>query len=162
VRALDLFCGAGGVTRGLMQAGFYVVGVDIIPQPRYVGDAFIQADALEYLRTADLSRFDLITASPPCKGHTVLRHAPRTKKHVDLITPTRPLLEQSGRPYCIENVVGAPLINPVMLCGSMFGLGAGGFHLERHRLFEASFPLKAPGPCKHVKPVVCVIGGHFR
>lgn len=122
--ALDLFCCAGGVTRGLQQAGFYVVGVDHEPQPRYCGDAFVQADALKYLATADLSRFDLICASPPCKPFTPMRHAPRTKKHPDLITPTRPLLERSGRPYCVENVVGARsyLKNPTMLCGSMFGL----------------------------------------
>jgi DNA (cytosine-5)-methyltransferase 1 len=41
----------------------------------------------------------------------------------------------------------------VMLCGSMFGLGArdswGKYRvLRRHRLFLTNFPLQAPGPCK--------------
>ena len=146
MKTLDLFCGASGVARGLMQAGLHVVGVDLEPQPRYCGDAFTQADALAFLERADLSRFDFIWASPPCKAPTALRHAPRTKKHVDLITPTHPLLERSGRPYCIENVVGARryLKNPTMLCGSMFELRAGGFHLKHHRCSRRAFRSRRP------------------
>ena len=74
-RALDLFCGAGGATRGLQMAGFHVTGVDINPQPRYVGDAFFQADAL----TFPLDGFDFIWASPPCQAHTSLRTMPNAK-----------------------------------------------------------------------------------
>jgi DNA (cytosine-5)-methyltransferase 1 len=122
MRALDLYCCAGGVTRGLQQAGLYVVGIDRQHQPNYRGDAFVRADALEYLESADLSQFDFIWASPPCQGFTRLRHAPGTKAHPDLITPTRALLVRSGKPYCIENVVGAPLVNPTTPCGTMFGL----------------------------------------
>ena len=68
--ALDLDRGAGGATRGLRQAGFRVVGADLRTQPNYCGDVFVQADALEYLKTADLSRFDFIWASPPCQRFT--------------------------------------------------------------------------------------------
>ena len=161
MRALDLFCGAGGATRGLQQASFDVVGVDLRPQPNYCG-AFVRADALAYLETADLDRFDFIGASPPCQRFTSMRHAPGTKAHPDLITPTRELLERSGKPYCIENVIGAPLINPTTLCGSMFGRQApDGSKLRRHRLFETSFPLLAPS-CQHGRPVIGVYGAHSR
>jgi DNA (cytosine-5)-methyltransferase 1 len=149
----------------LQQAGFEVVGVDIVPQPRYCGDLFIQADALEFLQTADLSQFDFIWASPPCQAYTSLKHAPGRHRNADLIGVTREALIQTGLPYAVENVEGARarLIDPIMLCGSMFGLSAGGYRLERHRWFEASFPLTAPGPCQHDDcPVVGIYGGHFR
>jgi DNA (cytosine-5)-methyltransferase 1 len=166
MNALDLYCGAGGAARGLQQAGFHVVGVDDQPQPRYCGDAFVKADALEYLKNADLDRFDFIWASPPCQRHTALKSAPNAKgaAHRDWIPATRELLKRSGKPYCIENVIGAPLIGPTTLCGSMFRLQApGGAALRRHRLFEASFPLTAPSPCRHGSgPVIGVYGAHVR
>jgi DNA (cytosine-5)-methyltransferase 1 len=174
MRALDLYCGAGGATRGLMQTGFHVTGVDIEPQPRYCGDAFVRADALRYLATTDLSPFDLIWASPPCPRFTALRTAPGAKgdAHPDLITPTRALLQRSGKPWVIENVAGARkyLIDPIVLCGTAFGLetppyktAPGGFELRRHRLFEvAGFTVSAP-PCLHSgRPVIGVYGGHCR
>jgi DNA (cytosine-5)-methyltransferase 1 len=163
LQALDLYCGAGGVALGLQQAGFHVLGVDIRPQPRYVGDAFLRTDALEYLAGADLERFDLIWASPPCQRFTSLRHAPGTKAHPDLIGSTREALLRSGKPWVIENVVGAPLRSPIVLCGSIFGLRTpDGAELRRHRLFETSFPIAAP-PCRHGDgPVLGVYGGHFR
>jgi DNA (cytosine-5)-methyltransferase 1 len=108
--AVDLYCGAGGVACGLSQAGFTkVIGVDIKPQPRYCGSAFVQMDALAYLRQTDLSWADFIWASPPCPRFSELRYAPGAKgdAHPDLITPTRELLERTGKPWTIENVEGA-------------------------------------------------------
>jgi DNA (cytosine-5)-methyltransferase 1 len=164
-RALDLYCCAGDATRGLQQAGFRVTGVDIRRQPNYSGDAFVLGDALEFLRSADLSQFAYITASPPCQAYSVLRHAPGEHRDADLIGPTREALIRTGLPYVIENVEGARdrLINPIMLCGSMFGLKTpNGAQLRRHRLFETSFPLAAPSRCRHRRPTIGVYGGHFR
>jgi hypothetical protein len=47
---VDFFCKAGGATKGYQDAGFYVIGVDIEPQPHYCGDEFIQGDAIDMLR----------------------------------------------------------------------------------------------------------------
>ena len=66
-RVLDLCCGVGGATRGYQLAGCHVTGVDISAQPDYCGDAFIQADALEYCR-----EHDFIHASWPCQAHSAL------------------------------------------------------------------------------------------
>lgn len=150
-RILDLFCGAGGCTKGYQEAGFYVVGVDINPQPNYCGDRFIQEDALDPLIFNSeepgylASGFDAIHASPPCQAFTAYRRRGGGvgQGYSNLISETRALLKATGLPYVIENVPGAPLENPIQLCGSSFGLD-----VRRHRLFETSFPLLAP-PCNH-------------
>jgi len=135
-KALDLFCGAGGATKGLQRAGFHVTGVDINPQPRYCGDELIQADALA--PPVDLADFDFIWASPPCQAYTLA--APLQKRdNPRLIEPVRELLVASGKPYTIENVPKAPLINPTTLCGLTFGL-----RVKRHRIFETTFPVQPP------------------
>jgi DNA (cytosine-5)-methyltransferase 1 len=153
--ALDLFCGAGGVTHGLRRAGFHVTGVDINPQPNYCGDEFIRGDIREaFLRAqaSDISErlvsfdYDLIWASPPCQGRTAYKRRPNHVASVDtdaMIELTRGVLRSTGVPYIIENVPSAPLINPIVLCGSMFGLD-----VRRHRVFECSFPVAQP-PCLH-------------
>lgn len=144
-RVLDLFCCAGGATRGYQLAGFHVTGVDIAPQPRYCGNAFVQADAVEYA-AAHAHRFDFVHASPPCQRYTLCQRI-QDRDHPDLIDPVRQILCRSGVPYVIENVMGAPLENPVVLCGAMFGL-----RTYRHRGFEASFPLTAPPHPEHTAP----------
>ena len=166
LRALDLFSGAGGATRGLQLAGFDVTGVDIDPQPRYCGDRFVQAEALSFLQAKFATicmSMDLIWASPPCQAHTSLKSMHNAKKHIDLIAPTRALLQQIGVPYVIENVVGAPLINYVTLCGTMFDLRTdGGAALHRHRNIEASFHLPQKN-CRHSNDdVIGIYGGHYR
>jgi len=162
MRVLDLFCGAGGASVGYVRAGFDVVGVDIEAQPNYPGE-FVRADVLG-LDPAFLAGFDLVHASPPCKGYTALRHAPGRKVHPLLIEPTRKLVRAAGRPYVIENVEGAApfMDDPIRLCGTMFNLGAAGFDLHRHRLFESSFLIVPPCRCWHARPVLGIYGGHVR
>lgn len=139
---LDLFCCGGGATRGYQRAGFYVIGVDISNQPNYCGDEFIQADALDFLRRYVWAA-DAIHASPPCQAYTHARHmANRGREdHPRLIEPVRDALRLLGLPYVIENVEGAPLENPVMICGTAMGLT-----VKRHRLFESNVPIMVP-PC---------------
>jgi DNA (cytosine-5)-methyltransferase 1 len=151
-RLLDLFCGAGGIAEGYHRAGFEIVGVDIEPQPHYPFE-FHQADAL----TFPLDGFDCYHASPPCQFASDL--AFRTGgEYPNLVAPTQKLLRATCLPYIIENVSRrAGLCDPVMLCGSMFGLGANGRQLRRHRLFECNFPVMAP-PCQHRGQPIGVYG----
>lgn len=165
-RALDLFCGAGGATRGLQQAGYIVHGVDFVPQPCYCGEQFTQADALTYGTYEWFRQFDLVWASPPCQAHTTLRSMWNARKHEDLIAPTRARLSEMRVPYVMENVPGSTLDNDMFfLCGSMFGLGVevydGWRQLRRHRWFEASFKPLVP-PCHHTGPTIGIYGDHAR
>jgi len=140
-RLLDLFCGAGGASMGYHRAGFYVVGVDIKPQPHYPFP-FYRADALEF----PLEGFDAYHASPPCQAFSIASnvHRNRGKKYPDLLGITRQILESTCRPYVIENVPAAPMLEPIRLCGTMFFLG-----VFRHRLFETNFPAFQPFHIKH-------------
>ena len=190
-RALDLFSGAGGATKGLQRAGFHVTGVDIKPQKRYCGDGFVQLDALAFpilccarcldrrirfscdvaregrCKCGDYQPFDFIWASPPCQAFSALRHLSRKNQHPNLIPETRQGLIEGGVPYVIENVPGAPLGESgylIMLCGTMFGLQTadGSAELRRHRLFECSFSIPLRPACQHHQPVVGIYGEHAR
>lgn len=145
---LDLFCGAGGAAVGYHRAGFDVVGVGCEWQLNYPF-SYVQDDALEFLgryvalkevwpRTA----YGAIHASPPCQPYSSTKSL-HDAEYAALIPEVRSLLQATGLPYVIENVVGAPLVNPVKLCGSSFGLG-----VRRHRLFETNFPVMSV-PCAH-------------
>jgi DNA (cytosine-5)-methyltransferase 1 len=141
-RLLDLFCGAGGAAMGYHRAGFEVVGVDIEPQSHYPFE-FTQADALAF----PLDGFDAIHASPVCKRWSqVTRTSVDPESHPDTLTPIRErFLTEAIVPWVIENVPCAPLIDPIMLCGSMFDLD-----VQRHRLFETNWGLvDHHWPCRH-------------
>lgn len=163
MKALDLFCCAGGATKGLQRAGFHVTGIDIKPQPRYCGDAFIQADATR--PPVDLRAFDFIWASPPCQAHTTLKSMHNARHHEDLIPQTRELLQKSGAPWVMENVPGSTLEDGFFLCGSMFGLGVqvyDGFRqLRRHRWFESTIRPLVPN-CQHQGATIGFYGDHAR
>lgn len=162
-KLLDLFCCAGGAAMGYSRAGFDVYGVDIEDRVRYpfafhLGDAidvmailnaggtvvFVHKDGTT--ETLSLADFAAVHGSPPCQQFTAYGRSD-TKgwkdNYLDLVEPTREALIASGLPYIIENVVGAPLIGPVMLCGSSFGLD-----VRRHRLFESNVVMLTP-PCDH-------------
>jgi DNA (cytosine-5)-methyltransferase 1 len=165
-KLLDLFCGAGGAGEGYRRAGFHVVAVDIVPQ-KHNPHEFYQDDALHVLDMLlsgeewngyRLHDFQVIHASPPCQEYSIasMRYRQQGKHYPELIGPIRKRLERSGLAWVIENVPGAPLRSPVMLCGSMFGLV-----VRRHRLFEipcANPLLFAPFSCRHDYIAVTVCG----
>lgn len=111
--AIDLFCGKGGWTNGLLEAGFEVYGCDIEPQPDYKG-TFIECDILE-LNAEILRRLrpSFGTCSSPCEQFSVhgMKHFHPNPKYpemgVKLFNHGRQMLEQLNIPYVMENVRSA-------------------------------------------------------
>lgn len=146
IKLLDGFCSAGGCSMGYylgakeLGIDIEITGVDINPQPNYPFK-FIQADVFDI----NLSEYTFIHASPPCQAYSVLSGL-TTKEYPMLIPTVREMLIASGKDYIIENVYGAKshMINPIMLCGTMFDL-----KVFRHRLFECSFNITQPEHISH-------------
>ena len=163
---LDACCCEGGAAEGYRRAGFFVVGVDVTPQPRYAGDAFIHADIMDLLDTWlddpswkyqgwALEDFSGAHASPPCQMYS--RHL----KHMALPQPMlidalRVMLNQTGLAWVMENVEGSPLAEASDLFGAhgatVCGTGLG-LRVYRHRIFESSFPLTGTH-CDHSLPAM--------
>jgi DNA (cytosine-5)-methyltransferase 1 len=154
LKILDLFCGAGGASHGYALAGFEVTGIDIKHGKRYPY-TYIRRDVMG-LTVEDLAPYDLIHASPPCQTFSITQHLRNAQgkgtDKLDLLEPVRDLLIRSGKPYVIENVKGAPLLNAVQVCGSAFGL-----KVRRHRLFESNLELTGTG-CNHTERPIGVYG----
>jgi DNA (cytosine-5)-methyltransferase 1 len=168
---LDLFCGVGGAAMGYYRAGFNIIGVDHVPQPNYPFPQ-ITADALHILRTLafDNQAIRAIHASPPCQRYSDATGTGQSDpNYPDYIPETRRLLRRTGKPYVIENVRGAPLINKTFICGTRLGLRTKAdngqvYRLRRHRYFETNWALKTPG-CSCARagiPVMDVTGGGAR
>lgn len=178
-RCLSLYSGAQGTAVGLARAGFEVHASDIEDHPLHPEIAtFTRASAIEaeqvagewvitggLLADVEFCRsFDLIEAAPPCNDHSDL--SSRVGEHGTgwMLPATLAALRVIGVPWVVENVDSAALLRgSLMLCGSMFGLGAmcrdGVWRqLRRHRLLASSLLLYPPGPCRHVGQPVGVYG----
>ncbi|MFD5265235.1 DNA methylase [Streptomyces sp. NPDC058335] len=111
---LDLFSCASGAAMGYARAGFTVHGCDIASRPNYPFP-YHRGDALAYLAhlitTGEIRRYTFAHASPPCQHGCALTVGTNASQgwghsHVDLVAPTRDLLEQTGLPYVIEQPNG--------------------------------------------------------
>jgi DNA (cytosine-5)-methyltransferase 1 len=118
--AIDLFCGAGGLTLGLKRAGFKVVaGVEINPEIAKTYKANHPTTKLlirdvreitgkEILELTGLKEIDLVAGCPPCQGFTTLttkyhRKDPRN----DLVLEMARLVEETTpKMVMLENVPG--------------------------------------------------------
>jgi len=138
-KATDFFSGVGGISYGLQIAGFEVTGIDIEFQPDYIGDYFVQSDAIKYAYDHDC---DCIVhlGSPPCQHDCMLTAGTNAGlyEYPDLLEPTLKAFQSSNKPWIIEQPPGKAtsrmrelLRSPdLTLCGEMFGLG-----VIRHRNF---------------------------
>jgi site-specific DNA-cytosine methylase len=122
--ALDLFCGKGGWTQGLLDTGWDVLGIDIEDMGGYPeGARLVLADVLEVAKDAvawvaqhDPRPVSLVTASPPCQEFSYSSFPFRLAR--EKFTPENPpdkslwraaesIAKQLGAPLILENVRGA-------------------------------------------------------
>lgn len=127
MQALDLCCGKGGWTIGLIAEGWNVVGVDLCDFSSEYPGTFIQADLLTWEGWREM-RASLIVASPPCEEFS--RHSmPWTRAKnppapsLDLWHRCQFIARSLGEPLILENVRGAQ-----RFCGRST-LNCGPFHL---------------------------------
>jgi hypothetical protein len=135
MKILDICSGVGGASMGIHLAGHSVTGLDI--DPKQLEDypfEKILGDAL----TCSLEGFDAYFASPPCQRYSYATTQWRNKgnEYPDLISQIRDRLLTTGKPFVLENVVGAPLRQDLLLCGQMFDKPEKRFTIRRHRIFE--------------------------
>ena len=152
---LDLYCCGGGASMGYHQSGFdRIIGVDIVKKRNYPFE-FFKVDILKLIELAPVEwwlQFEMVHASPPCQAYSITKNLAKAQgnkpSEIDHVPIMQELLQGLNMKfrhfhYVIENVVGSPLRDPVMLCGSSFGL-----KVRRHRLFEATFPIPTL-ECRH-------------
>src|SRR3982750_4218687 len=92
--AIDLFCGAGGLTQGLKQAGFSVVGA--VESHRTYAETFrlnqptttleekdiLEVNPVDFMTRLGLKEgeLDLLAGCPPCQGYSTIGTRNRGKK----------------------------------------------------------------------------------
>lgn len=166
--AVDLCCGAGGVTAGMLAAGFDVLGVDVVKRPDYPAPILLR-DVRE-LKAEDFKAWqpvDWLHFSPPCQRFSLARAGrvkdPPTEADLDILKACLRLRDEL-RPsfWSCENVRGAvPWFSPLMgkpklRHGAFFLWGDfPAFLMERSGLRKGIYGSKSPvtkAAGKQVKP----------
>ena len=154
------FCGGGGCTEGAARAGLTGHNIDKHPQPdivrRFGVGSFTQAEATvlgELERAAGQCNAIGTMGSPPCKEYSTVTREGQQASEPALIPQTRAVFKETGKPYAIENVLGASSeMDPdaTVLRGFMFG-----DRVDRGRKWETSFDM-------HVDQCLLDGGRHLR
>lgn len=129
-----LFADHGVETEALSAYG-NVFRFTIEPRPN---EFDVEAFQIDLMESTPAGRFDLVVCHPKCTKWADMPNVD-PEDHENQIPRARQLAEALGEDYIIENKPRAPLEDPTVLTGKMFGLP-----LEYARAFETSFRVKSP------------------
>lgn len=91
MKALDLFCGLGGWSDGLVAEGFEVLGVEIEPTIASLYNHPVLVEDVRKLSGKQFPDYDLIVGSPPCRDFTQIPSKKVWKgKYVEWKDPKNP------------------------------------------------------------------------
>ena len=161
-KAIDLFCGAGGLTEGLKQAGFNVVGAVEIdptvsrayrmnhPESRLWNRPIQDLKAKEIFNALRIEKgeLDLLAGCPPCQGFSSLRTKNAASsvddERNDLVFQMLRLTEELlPKAILIENVPGLakdPRIKKVLARLKELGYHVDGETVQIHDISEYGVP----------------------
>jgi len=161
MKVVDLYCGIGGSAIGIKKA---ILDADIHGYD-------IRNYSYEYPFTfhrQDITQFDILPdadfywASPPCQAYSITTKGYQRssgKTYPTLIEFTRDKLLETGKPFIIENVMQAPLIESktIILRGHNFEDLC---DMRRPRKFEIhGFVVPQPPEYKKIFPFYRLISG---
>lgn len=135
-RIAHLFADHGTESEVLSAFG-HVSRFTINPRPSAFDDETVKMDLMAEMPS---DRFDLAVLHPSCAPWaqtTSISGDP--DDHENQIPRSREIANRIAEHYVIENKPRAPLEDPTILTGKMFGLP-----IAYERAFESSFPLRAP------------------
>ncbi len=152
--AVDLFCGAGGASLGLVRAGWDLrLAADIEPACSlthqtnlpgvFISDDLRSTDSDKLASAADISpgQLDLLFAGPPCQGFSMIGSRVVWDKRNNLFREVLRLASEL-QPQCvvIENVPGlVTLGNGAYLRAILEGLSAAGYEAACAELLAAQY-----------------------
>lgn len=150
--AIDLFCGAGGLSEGFRQSGFHVLAgndtdaaagetyTDTHKDAKFLPGAIQNYTAAVFLRAARIKRgeLDCLIGGPPCQGFSVYNHqrglhderSSLYKEYLRIVSGLRP------RWIVLENVTGMISAGDgVAVHAILEGLAALGYNVE-HKILR--------------------------
>ncbi|WAC22940.1 DNA cytosine methyltransferase [Blastomonas sp. SL216] len=149
--AVDLFCGAGGLSEGFRQAGFHVLAGQDYDEPsgatfssthheaKFLGGPIQKVSTQALLKAAGLKKgeLDVLVGGPPCQGYSVYNHQrgvddPRAglfREYLRIVDGLRPKWLVMENVTGITSIAGGQIVDEIER-----GMGTLGYRVKKRIL----------------------------